>query len=234
MSDDNMDDIQDLASAYVLGTLSSARRTQVEQRMQHDAALRRAVDEWEARLFPLNSLADPIEPSAQLWPRIQRTLGLERKQSSARSPMFGWWDSLAFWRSVTAGAFALTLVLAFALFTQAPPQPTYMVVLVAPQDKAPGWVIQASDDQRIKLIPLGKLEVPSDKSLQFWTKGEGWAGPVSLGLVKPGESLEVFLKDLPPLAPNQLFEITLEPYAGSPLNRPTGPVLHIGRAVQVM
>ncbi|HCP03638.1 MAG TPA: anti-sigma factor, partial [Pseudomonas sp.] len=29
----------------------------------------------------------------------------------------------------------------------------------------------------------------------------------------------------------QLFELTLEPEGGSPLNRPTGPVLYIGRAV---
>ncbi|HTJ97278.1 MAG TPA: anti-sigma factor, partial [Rhodocyclaceae bacterium] len=86
----------------------------------------------------------------------------------------------------------------------------------------------------LKLIPLGKREVPADKSLQFWTKAEGWQGPVTLGLVRPGQSLEVLLDKLPPLQANQLFEITLEPYAGSPLNRPTGPVLHIGRAVKVM
>ena len=228
------DEIEELASAYVLGTLSAARLAEVEQRMQQDAALRRAVEAWDARLLPLTALADAVEPSAQLWPRIERSLGLSRTQDNVGVRSFGWWNNLVFWRSLTGGAFALTVLLAFALFTQAPPQPNYMVVLVAPQDKTPGWVVQASSDQRVKLIPLGKLEVPPDKSLQFWTKGEGWSGPVSLGLVKPGESLEVFLKDLPPLTANQLFEITLEPYAGSPLNRPTGPVLHIGRAVPVM
>jgi anti-sigma-K factor RskA len=43
----------------------------------------------------------------------------------------------------------------------------------------------------------------------------------------------VKLDQLPPLVPNQLFEITLEPYNGSPTGRPTGPILYIGRAVKL-
>jgi anti-sigma-K factor RskA len=31
----------------------------------------------------------------------------------------------------------------------------------------------------------------------------------------------------------QLFELTLEPIGGSPLEKPTGPVLYIGRAVLI-
>ena len=116
-----------------------------------------------------------------------------------------------------------------------PPAPGYMVVLVGPQDKAPGWVVQASTNrQQARLIPLGKMEVPADKSLQFWTKGDDWKGPVSLGLVKPGQSLEIPLDKLPPLQTNQLFEITLEPSNGSPIDRPTGPILFIGRAVKII
>jgi anti-sigma-K factor RskA len=47
------------------------------------------------------------------------------------------------------------------------------------------------------------------------------------------QSLDVALDRLPALQDNQLFEITLEPAAGSPIGRPTGPVLYIGRAVLV-
>ncbi len=39
---------------------------------------------------------------------------------------------------------------------------------------------------------------------------------------------------LPPLESNQLFELTLEPPNGSPLDRPTGPIQFIGRAVKVL
>ena len=47
------------------------------------------------------------------------------------------------------------LVLGAMLLTQTTRKPTYLVVLVAPQDKAPGWVIQASNPREIQLIPLG-------------------------------------------------------------------------------
>jgi anti-sigma-K factor RskA len=57
---------------------------------------------------------------------------------------------------------------------------------------------------------------------------------MSLGLVTPGRTLRIALDKLPPLEPNQLFELTLEPPTGSPLDRPTGPVLYIGRAVKVL
>ena len=38
---------------------------------------------------------------------------------------------------------------------------------------------------------------------------------------------------LPTLEAQQLFELTLEPEGGSPLDRPTGPVLFLGRTVQL-
>jgi anti-sigma-K factor RskA len=118
--------------------------------------------------------------------------------------------------------------------TVSPPAPSYLVVLVAPQDKAPGWVIQTSDSREIQLIPLGMAEVPQDKALQFWTKADDWKGPVSLGLVKPGQVLKVPLDSLPTLQPNQLFELTLETSTGSPTGKPTGPIQFIGRAVKVI
>jgi anti-sigma-K factor RskA len=126
--------------------------------------------------------------------------------------------------------------LATLLLTRTPAiNPTaYVVVLVAPQNQAPGWVIQASNTQEIQLIPLGVMEVPADKTLQFWTKGEDWQGPVSLGLVKPGQTLSVPLDKLPPLTPNQLFELTLENPGGSKTGKPTGPIQAIGRAVKVI
>jgi anti-sigma-K factor RskA len=110
----------------------------------------------------------------------------------------------------------------------------YVVVLVAPGGNAPGWVVQASGAQPLSLIPVSQASVPAGKTLQFWTKGDTWAAPVSLGLVKPGETVKMPLDKLPPLQPNQLFELTLEPPGGSPTGRPTGPIQFIGRAVKVV
>jgi anti-sigma-K factor RskA len=226
-------DMQDLAGEYVLGTLDAAGRREVERRLPHDHALREAVAQWEARLAPLTRLVEPVTPSPGLWPRIARSL----PGGGRPAPGAGWWHSLRLWRGLAATGLGATAILAGVLVTRlqdAPPPPQYVVVLVAPQDKAPGWVIQAGTNRQIRLIPLGTMPVPAGKALQFWTKGEGWSGPVSLGLVQPGQSLEVAIDRLPPLQPDQLFELTLEPPTGSPTGRPTGPIQAIGRAVKVM
>ncbi len=242
------DDIQHLAGEYVLGTLSAASRAGVEARMANDAALRTAVQQWQEKLAPLAAMVEPVEPSPQLWPRIEASIEarsdvVKRSSASVRTihptsnRIGNWWNNLRLWRGLAATGFAATVFMGIVVVTRLaqPPAPGYMVVLVGPQDKAPGWVVQAgTNSQQARLIPLGKMEVPGDKSLQFWTKGDDWKGPVSLGLVKPGQTLEVPLDKLPPLQPNQLFEITLEPYNGSPIDRPTGPILFIGRAVKII
>ncbi|MGY2266844.1 anti-sigma factor [Pseudomonas sp. SDO5561_S422] len=227
-----MNSIDELASEYVLGTLPAEQSTEVEQRLATDADLRAAVDAWEQRLLPLTGQAAPATPSVYLWRRIERSLG----HSATRDSPVSWWNRLALWRGLAGAGIAASLVLATLLLTRtAAINPTaYVVVLVAPQNQAPGWVIQASNTQEIQLIPLGIMEVPADKTLQFWTKGEDWQGPVSLGLVKPGQTLSVPLDKLPPLAPNQLFELTLENPGGSKTGKPTGPIQAIGRAVKVI
>jgi len=234
MSAEAKRDPHDLAGQYVLGTLPARARRELEAALPHDPALRAAVAEWEARLLPLTELVEPVEPSAQLWPRIARSLA-QQGGASPRAPRPGWWERLNLWRALAAAGFAAAV--AMAVLTVQPPEPAaprYMVVLAAPQDMAPGWVLQSAGDDRLRLVPLRPTAVPPARALQLWTKAEGWAGPVSLGLVEPGKAVEVPLGKLPPLQPNQLFEITLEPPAGSPIGRPTGPILFIGRAVKMI
>lgn len=230
---------EDIAGLYVLGLLDAARRNEVERDMENDAALQARVADWEERLLPLTRMVEPEPLPPGLWSRIERSLWPTQRASAASAPsalVSRLWDSLAFWRSLAATGFAAAMLLAVVGLpgTQQAGEPKFMVVLVAPDDKAPGWVVQASTEQSLKLIPLGVTEVPQAKALQFWTKGDKWKGPVSLGLVQPGRPLDVQMKELPPLEPNQLFEITLEPEYGSPIGRPTGPILYIGRAVKVM
>lgn len=232
--------IDALAGEYVLGTLSAGARAAVEARMRDEPVLRDAVQAWEARLLPLTVLSLPEEPSPAFWPRIERSLGSvagpeEKKATSTRpSTLSGWWNDLRLWRGLAAGGFAAAALMVAVLVTRPLPTPQYMVVLVAPQDKSPGWVIQTSSSRQLSLVPLGTFEVPPQKTLQFWTKADQWRGPVSLGLVKQGQALRIPIDKLPPLEPNQLFELTLEPENGSPIDRPTGPIQFIGRAVKVM
>lgn len=233
----NFEDIDALAGEYVLGTLSAAARASVNERMRDEPALRDAVQAWEARLLPLTALAPPAEPSPALWSRIERSLGPvmgARARPASPSAFSNWWNNLNLWRGLAAGGFAAAALMVAVMVTRPLPTPQYMVVLVAPQDKAPGWVIQTSASRQLSLVPLGTFEVPPQKTLQFWTKADQWRGPVSLGLVKQGQALRIPIDKLPPLEPNQLFELTLEPENGSPIDRPTGPIQFIGRAVKVL
>ncbi len=231
-------DPYELAGEYVLGTLSADQRREVERALPGDPALRTAVQYWEERLLPLTSLAGPVEPSAALWQRIERSTVQAPAAAPARgqAPKTGWWNKLDLWRGLAAGGFAAAAIMAVVVGVrmQAPQAPGYMVVLATPSTAAPGWVIRATGSNTIRLEPLVRTAVPAQRALQLWTKADGWKGPVSLGLVTPGKAVNVRLDRLPPLQPNQLFEITLEPEQGSPIGRPTGPILYIGRAVKVM
>ena len=232
---ESFEELSQLAGEYVLGTLSMVRRQEVEHRLPLEPALRAAVADWEQRLLPLTTLAEPQQPSAGLWPRIERSLPMPSRVRQAGGWQ-AWWNSLTFWRWLATGGVAATAMLALLVvtgITGPAATPTFMVVLVAPQNNAPGWVVQTSNQRQLSLIPLATTAVPQQKALQFWTKGTDWKGPVSLGLVKPGQSQRVLLEQLPPLQPNQLFEITLEPETGSLTGKPSGPVLYIGRAVKV-
>jgi anti-sigma-K factor RskA len=219
-----------LAGEYVLGTLPAPLREAVQARLATDVDLALAVAAWERRLQPLAALAEPVVPPARLWQRIETSLDL-----APRPPWWRLgWNSLALWRGLAVSGMAAAALMAAVLVNQPPADgPRFLVVLVAPQDKAPGWVVQASDTRSVSLIPLATMEVPADKALEFWTKADGWNAPVSLGLVKPGQRIQVPLDKLPALQPNQLFELTLEPATGSPTGRPTGPIQFIGRAVPV-
>lgn len=231
------DDLYTQAGEYVLGTLDAGQRRSIEARMPYEPALRKAVQEWEQRLLPLTALAEPVDPGASLWRRIAASITPKTQRPAVPSNV-RWWqlDSLTLWRSLTGAGFAAAAVLAAVLVVREaspPAAPRYFVVLAAPQSQSPGWLVQAQVEGRLQLVPLGTDKVPAEKSLQFWTKADGWSAPVSLGLVTPGQSLEIPVDKLPALQPNQLFELTLEPYGGSPIGRPTGPIQFIGRAVQI-
>ncbi|WP_087725735.1 anti-sigma factor [Pandoraea sp. PE-S2T-3] len=229
MTPEELNALDDLAGEYVVGTLPWAQRQAVQARLRHEPVLAAKVAEWEARLQPLADTVAPLAPSKQLWPRIRRSTSTIGAEGWRR-----WWNDVRFWRTSALAVSFATLVLAVVLGVQLrtpAPVPQFVVVLMSPQDKTPAWLVQVGANRKLRLIPLKSQEVQPAKALQFWTKADGWSAPMSLGLVQAGESLEISLDRLPPMQPNQLFEITLEPPNGSLIGRPTGPILSIGRAV---
>ncbi|MET0208472.1 MAG: anti-sigma factor [Burkholderiaceae bacterium] len=251
---DNIEDDSDLAGEYVLGTLDAATRAQVESRLEHDAVLRGEVYRWQDRLNELTRQVAPVDPTPGLWrgiadrlPAAQAAPGASTAAGPAANPAAApadrgnvvhppFWGSVKAlrWTSGLAIAASALLALRMVMAPVAPaaPDSPYMAVLTSP-DKTASWLVDASHNNEVRLIPLTRTEVASSQALQFWTKAENANAPTSLGLVSSNEITVVPLDRMPTLEGNQLFEITLEPQNGSPTGRPTGPILSLGRTATV-
>lgn len=238
------DDRTVAAGEYVLGTLGADERREFERALANDPALQAEVYAWQDRLLPLAVRAAADTPMDSSWAAIESRLDQRdapsdapsmraRSSTSANDPL---WQRLRRWQVTAAGAIAASIILASALLLRGPALQSdrYLAVLQAPGDNAAGWVVEITAGERLRLRPVGATPpVPAGSALQFWTKTLSATGPTSLGLVKPGQVTELPVSRLPALEAQQLFELTLEPETGSPIGRPTGPILYVGRTVRL-
>jgi anti-sigma-K factor RskA len=222
-----------LAGEYVLGLLEGADLESFERRLAREKLLQDDVAYWRGRFSDLDRTAEASAPSAGLWQRIEASIGGPRTVRAVASPSIGdkLWESLGFWRGASFAGAAASLFLAVAvglLAGRATPQP--IIVAVLQTDKAlPGAIVEAFGDGSIVVVPLRDIDVPAGKALEVWTLFDKQRGPVSLGLINRAERARFQTAGLP-AREDQLYEITLEPATGSPIGRPTGPILMKGLA----
>ncbi|WP_161865482.1 anti-sigma factor [Pseudomonas yangonensis] len=221
-----------LIGEYLLGLLDGQEAAELRQLLEEDEQAARMALEWERYFLELSDQVPAQAPSSALWPRIRQSLGL--RDAPRASPLAHWWNSLLTWR-LTAAALAMALLVAVLMPLLRTPDITgerFTVVLQQPGEAAkPGWVIQVDRDGALLLDPLVADQVPEGRTLQFWTLIDPADGPRSLGLVEAGQPLRLSAEQIGAVQAGQLFELTLEPAGGSPYDRPSGPVLYIGRAV---
>ena len=110
------------------------------------------------------------------------------------------------------------------------PQQPRLIVVLLDADAKPVSIVEAFDGQQIRVVPLGRIDVPTDKTLQVWTLPDQRTGPVSMGLLRSVSATTLQGPALPAPQADQLYEITLEPAGGSPTGRPTGPIIGKGYA----
>ncbi|MBU0723834.1 MAG: anti-sigma factor [Alphaproteobacteria bacterium] len=237
---DNPPERRALIGEYVLGLLDESDEAAIRQLIDTDAAAERDYLFWHQHFLALADTVPAQQPYEGLWARIEQETGLAARKAELSLSLFDQiWGVLGRWRGAAAGAalgaVAMALLALFTpVFDRAPPTGGYVAVLQQPgESAAPGWVVRIAADGRLSLSPLVETAVPADRSVQFWTLVDPAQGPRSLGLIQPGQSVELPADRIGPVIPGQLFELTLEPPGGSPGSRPTGPVLFIGRAVQV-
>lgn len=258
MTRDDAEERNAAAGEYVLGTLSKRNREVFEREMQQDPTLLADIYFWQDKLVALTDRVPPMEPERRLWPAIEATLAPAAREvvvlaGGARRPARhpatngALWRRLRRWQLIGGCATATSAVLATSLVTLlatqlgpkmlTPPDEAaarYLALLQAPQDRSTGWIVEVTGGDHVRLIPVGPTPpVPPGKTLQFWTKPEGATGPTSLGLITAGRKTELPTNLLSAVGEKQLFELTLEPEIGSPINKPTGPVLFVGKTVRL-
>ncbi len=224
-----------LAGEYVAGLMSPEAEQAFARRLTRDKALAALVEDWRARLAPLDdtAAAEPAPPA--LWDRIAASAAAAPAPARAaprRAPWrfrSGWWESLAFWRGAGLAAASAAALLLVALGVQtwrAERTPTMVAVLLSDAAR-PVAVVNTFEDGRVELVPLAAIEVPQGRALEIWTMWDKALGPKSIGVIPRAETTPLRL-DRVPLAPDQFFAISIEPAGGSPTGAPTGPVVAQG------
>jgi anti-sigma-K factor RskA len=230
-----------LAADYVLGLLDAAAQAEAERRLRSDTAFAHEVEAWRTRFAEFDRTAVTMPAGEELWQRIEFGTRQATLPDVPRASYRGLWTSLTAWRAATAFASVLAITLAVAAFLAtefarevAARKPVYVAILVDDATKNAGAVVNAFADGRVEMIPLADINVPADKALEIWTLWDRSVGPRSVGLIDRSRSTRLNLDALPKTGENQLFEITLEPKTGSPIGRPTGPILFKGTTTRAL
>jgi anti-sigma-K factor RskA len=223
-----------LVAEFALGLLDSAEHERVARMIAADPALREELRMWRSRFQSFDAeIAEQVAP-AGAWEKLEgRLFG-----SAARPASF--WDSLALWRGLFAGALAVAVV-AIGVNVMRPPAPSpdeFAMQLVAALQSQEGSGVEFvafydSSSGMVKLLGLSGEAVP-DKDYELWyIKGDDPA--VSMGVVPVDAKMEI------PLDPETrakfdegtVLAVTLEAKGGSPTGVAQGPIVSAGSATRI-
>ena len=217
---------EQLAAAYVIGSLRGPARRRFAQLLHEDIVLAQMVERWEDALLPALLPARTRPAPARVWHGIQAQLPVPRCATTAsgaagHAPQRAWWRRLILWQGLSA-ALAVAMVVTW-LWPSAPQMP--MLAVVNNSQGQATWVFHASA-HRMRLVTLRRTEIPAGKSLQLWAIIPG-KKPVSMGLLpmRAGQTPILPAPDHMNLSHARLLAVTMEPAGGSPSGQPTGPIL---------
>jgi anti-sigma-K factor RskA len=222
-----------LAAEYVLGTLRGGARRRFQIWLQSDAHLQQMVRDWEQRLMPMVEFAEASSPRESVWQSIATRI---QTVQPSRLSLMSFFNSLDFWRSVSAMATIAVLVLAVVVQNRNDTTGlanNYVATLSDEQSQA---VAVVSSDVKAKQIVLRFVkspfqDLPKDKSLELWSIAKN--GKIrSLGLLVADAKAGVLRISLPAeveVDTPDLLAISLEPKGGSGNpEKPSGPILFKG------
>lgn len=115
-----------------------------------------------------------------------------------------------------------------------PPTLQQIAVLQAPgSSSTPGWLLTQDSAQQLDLKPLVSIELAPAEGVYLWTQSPADLAPRLLARVMPDTPLRLQSEQIGVVQAGQIFEMTLEPIREALPAEPEGPVLFIGRAVNL-
>ncbi len=208
-----------LAGEYVLGVLDTAEAAEAERRIEADPGFAAEVQEWERSLMPMTSIVAPVAPPADLWDRIEASIGRPVK----RTPTAANDNRSGFWRTIAIAAMAVAAGFAAFAFLRPAPQPVVAVMLPL-KDAVPVLVAVAEPSGAYLVRATSAIPVATDRDLELWAMRAGATKPEPLGVIPPaGREVTAGLPD------GTTLLVSVEPKGGSPTGQPTGPVVYGGK-----
>lgn len=93
-----------LAAAYALGTLRGGARRRFEAQARRSPRLRANALAWQERFAALTEIQPAMDPSPNVWKRIENVIAAERPRPSAQRTGNRGWSSLVLWRVAAVAA----------------------------------------------------------------------------------------------------------------------------------
>ncbi len=220
-----------LVAEYVLGLLPEVERAGLRSRLKAEPVLRSDLNFWRSRLASLDvEFAETVAP-ASVWSRIEQRLFTEQAKP-------GFWNSLALWRSVAAGAFAVAAIAVAVNVTTPRVDPKafaaeLVAALTAEGSNVSFVALYNSSSGELRLTPLSG-DQPTDKDYELWAIEDG--GPAkSMGVIAANARNDVRIAQdiLVDFGEGTTLAVTLEAKGGSPTGVAQGPIVALGKATQI-
>lgn len=220
-----------LVAEYVLGLLPEAERTALRARIKAEPSLQGDLSFWRSRLASLDvEFAETPAPAA-VWPRIEQRLFTGQASG-------GFWNSLALWRSVAAGALAVAVIAVAVNVTTPKVDPQafaaeLVAALTAEGSNVSFVALYNRSSGELRLTPLSGEQF-TDKDYELWAIEDG--GPAkSMGVVAANTRNDVKISQdiLVDFGEGTTLAVTLETKGGSPTGVAQGPIVAVGKATLI-
>ncbi|MDB5903601.1 MAG: hypothetical protein JWM26_2479 [Betaproteobacteria bacterium] len=215
-----------LCGEYLIGTLQGSARRRFERALREEPRVALRLEHWRTTMAPRYSPAIAVQPSPQVWKRLQAELGLSRY----RTPLL---RRLGLWRALAAGAMAaLVAGIAVEVLKPVPTEPAAVTIaqLEGQADVARVTAALSPDRNTLQLHAARPVLAGPAQSYELWLIPAEGGAPLSLAVLG---NLDARVPVAPAhskrLVPGAKLAISVEPAGGSPTGAPTGPVIMAGQ-----